>query len=151
MATFTIFWSAVMAVVCFAISSLLKGILAIIMGIGSTIADLFYCLYFGGGAAFLLYLLASTVKAISEGTFWSAIGSIVLTIVLVTIIIGFVGGIGGIILTPVIGLANWALNIITEVFARVYCLFENGYAHFLKTIMIKLELIKPESANVSEN
>ena len=141
MATFVIFWAALLAIIFFLLSVVTKGIFAVLMGTVEVLGKLLIVIFYGGGAALLLYLLASVVQSIMDGTFWSAIGSIILFIIVIGIIGAFIGGLLEVILVLVASIAVSIAGIVLKVFGAIYSFFEFGYAYFLKVIMIRLGMI----------
>ena len=150
MASFIIFWSVLLAILFFALSAVTKAILAVLMGCVDTFVDLFKVLFFVGGTAFALFLLAQIVEAIQNGSIWNAIGTIVVFVIVMGIFISLVGGVFVVVLEIAAAIAAWVAMIVINAFTAVYSFFESGYAFFLRTIMKRIGMAVEDDNTVTD-
>ncbi len=139
MVAFVIFWSAILAAVCFLIGTLCNLLSSVIEGGIVTAARTAAVAFLGGLAAFALYLIYSVVASIIAGTFWDTL----LHMGLIVIAILFVGGIilrfGALIFEIIVLVVTAVINAVNGVLEKVSEWCEMAYLHFLNVIIARLD------------
>ena len=139
MVTLIIFWSAVFAVLLFLIGVACKAVLAVIEG-GIKAAT--YALglgILGIAAVIFLYLVIGAVNSFLSGTFWSAVGEIVLAFLLISLILGIVGGLGAALVELLVTIIELVFSVVSFILVFINDISDKGYVYFVKVIIRQIE------------
>lgn len=135
LATITIFWSAVFAIIFFILGIVIKALSAAINSLMTSVAGLVALSGLAGLVGVALYLVYAIIDGVIKKGIWYTIGMIVLFIIVISILIVIVGGVGSILLELVVVIAAAALNVLSIVLEWLEEFCEDAYDSSLSSII----------------
>lgn len=141
MTIFVIFWCAVLCMVFFAISMLLKMIESLVFAAGDALVECGAIALLGIAGAAFLYLLHFISLGIRTDALWDMVGEIVMGVILIVIVIGIIGGFGAIIVELAMLVSGFMIGFLVMIFSLFNGFTERVYLFFLNIIKQKIECL----------
>lgn len=139
MVTFVIFWSAAFAIIFFVLGIIFKALASACNALLSSIGGVLAVGGLASLAGVVLYLLYVIIDGIIKDGFWSVVGSIIIFLVILGFIGGIIGGLGAVLLELVVVIVSFVFEIISGILEWLASTCEKGYAKFLTAIIKRLD------------
>ena len=141
MAIFIIFWCAVLGIVLWFFSIILKGLQSVIYGSYDAIVEWGAITLLAGIVLVFFYMLYGLSSAIRTGNFWDIVGGLILSFVGIALVIGLVGSLGALILELAVMAIATIITVVITVLELLNSWIEEGYVFFLKKIKQKVDML----------
>ena len=139
MTTFVIFWSALIALLCFGLGTVCKTLGAMFMALMSTLLEMLMVLFYTGIGVGVLYVCKTVVYQIAYGRLEDLSGGLICAYVGLAVIVIFAFTYGVQLLAMLAELIAIILSYLVLIFMGVGDLFEVGFEYFLGVIMKRVE------------
>lgn len=139
MSAFIIFGAGLFCILFFILGSICKGCAAVVHGLINSIGITVAVTFLTGLACLALFLLYAFVDAIITDGFWAALGTLIGVIIIGGIGVGLIAGIGEVILSFFIVIADAIIEAVSNVLEKASELCERGFIHFLQVIINRTE------------
>lgn len=141
MAIFIVFWCAILGLLFWLLSVIVKSIQAAIYGVFDSIIKCGIIIVFGLFCCFVLYLFYQISSEIRTGTLFDTLFMIVICVILFSVFFGWLCGIGLIVLELVAAAVYGLIEITIICLEAMNTWTETAYVFFLRKIKRKVELL----------